>query len=124
MPVNCGNRARHADGAAVTHASVDAVRACYLAGETWACDWLVPLVNPEDGEVSVAVECGGLSWHLPDGRGYTCEYGHDHVYAEVRQKEGWDYVVDPEEAGLLAGRGVVPVAMNGGPIDIDPSAFR
>lgn len=121
MPVNCGNRNRHAAGEPITHASVDAVRACFLAEQTWVCEWLVPLMNPEDGE-TVAVDCGGLAWFLPEDRGYTCEYGHDHIYAEVRHREGWDYAADPEEAGLLAGRGIQPVAMNGGGIDIDAGA--
>lgn len=40
MPV-CGNRSRHADGKPVAHASVDAVRACCLDTEAWACQWLL-----------------------------------------------------------------------------------
>lgn len=123
MPVNCGNHSRHADGGPATHASVDAVRACYLAEETWVCNWLVALVNPEDGE-ECAAECGGLAWFLPDDRGYTCEHGHDHVNDEVRQREGWDYAADPGEAGLLAGRGIQPVAMDGGGIDVDVDAMH
>ncbi|GAA2679024.1 MULTISPECIES: hypothetical protein [Actinosynnema] len=122
MPV-CGNRSRHTDGKPVVHASVDAVRACCLADEVWACRWLVARFNHEDGEEYV-VECGGLSWHLPDDRGHTCEHGHDHIYADVREREGWDYAADPDEAGLLAGRGVHPVAMNGGAIEINYQAMR
>ena len=76
------------------------------------------------GALAVAAECGGLAWFLPEDRGYTCEYGHDHIYAEVRHHEGWDYAADPEEVGLLAGRGIQPVAMNGGGIEIDAQAMR
>ncbi|MDT7785195.1 MAG: hypothetical protein QOF58_3614 [Pseudonocardiales bacterium] len=122
MPV-CGNRARHAEGTPVAHASVAAIRACFLEEEVWPCSWLVELTNPEDGE-STYVECAGLTWYLPGNRGYACENGHEHIYDHVRADEGWDYVADPEEAGLLAGRGVRPVAMNGGSIDIDHGAFR
>lgn len=123
MPVICRNRRRHANGETVAHASVDAVRACFLADEVWACDWLAMHTHPEDGE-QYALECGGLAWGLPDGRGHTCEHGHDHIYGDVRHREGWDYAADPEEAGLLAGRGIRPVAMNGGGIDIDLAALR
>lgn len=97
--------------------------ACCLAKQIWVCDWHVPFRNDEDGE-EYAIECGGLAWYLPDDRGYTCEHGHDHVYAEVRRREGWDHAADREEAGLLAGCGIRPVAMNGGGIDIDLEAMR
>ncbi|HET6286473.1 MAG TPA: hypothetical protein VFG15_06950 [Amycolatopsis sp.] len=123
MPVTCGNRRRHPDRETATHATVAAVRACYLAREIWPCGWQTGRVNPEDGEQYV-VECDGLTWYLPDDRGYACEHGHTHIYAEVRQLEGWDYAADPEEAGLLAGRGIQPAAMNGGGIDIDHQAMR
>ncbi|WNV83108.1 hypothetical protein [Umezawaea sp. Da 62-37] len=123
MPVTCRNRKRHADDAPAVHDSVDAVRACFLAEQIWTCDWQVPARNDEDGE-DYAVDCGGLAWFLPDDRGYTCEYGHEHIHAEVRRRERWDYAADPQEAGLLAGRGIQPVAMNGGGIDIDPQAMR
>lgn len=120
MPV-CGNRARHGREVRVRHDTVEGVRACFREEEIWECGWLNELVNPEDGEI-VAVACKGVTWYLPDGRGYECEHGHDHIYCEVRASEGWDYAADPQEAGLLAGRGVHPVAMNGGPIDVDPGA--
>lgn len=123
MPVTCGNRARHADGKPAVHADVTEVRECYLGPQTWRCDWLFGVRHPEDGEI-YAVPCGARAWYLPAGRGYTCAAGHEHIYAEVRAAEGFDYAADEVEAGLLAGRGVRPVAMNGGPIDIDTGAFR
>lgn len=121
MPVKCGNRQAHADGGPAVHASVEAVRACFQAGRTWPCDWLVGETDPEDGELRTR-DCGGLAWLLPDGRGYTCEHGHEHIHDEVRRSEGWDYAADPQEAGLLAGRGVRPVAMDGGGIAVDSAA--
>lgn len=123
MPVSCGNRRRHVGGEPVTHASAAAVHACFFAEEIFTCGWRTAAVHPEDGE-HYEVECGGLSWYLRDGRGYTCEDGHEHIYAEVCHREGWDYAADSAEAGLLAGRGIRPVAMNGGPIDVDPGALR
>lgn len=121
MSVTCGNSAKHESGGPMAHASVEAVRACCQDKTIGACTWNV-LIDTEDGPM--AVECGGLMWLLADGRGYTCEFGHERIYDEVRKDEGWDYAADPEEAGLLAGRGVTPVAMNGGPIDINLEAMR
>lgn len=117
--IRCGNR-RHET--VTHHRDVATVRRCFSDTETWDCSWLVPFHYPEDGETG-SRECGGLSWYLPDGRGYECENGHDHIYDEVRAAEGWDYAADPDEAGLLAGVGVRPVAMNGGPIEINPDAM-
>jgi hypothetical protein len=116
--IRCGNR----DHTETTyHVNVDVVRRCFSATETWACAWHVPVYFEEDGEAG-SRECGGLSWHLPDGRGYECENGHDHIYDEVRAAEGWDYAADPDEAGLLAGVGVRPVAMDGTSIAINWNA--
>ncbi|WP_410646208.1 hypothetical protein [Amycolatopsis sp. cmx-4-54] len=122
MSITCGNRAGHDDGKPAIHATIDAVRACCTAGLVWACDWLLARTHPEDGE-TYTVECGGLSWHLPDGRGTTCEFGHSHIYAEVRQDERWDYAEDDEEAKRLARLGVAPFTMDGKPFDIDSDAL-
>lgn len=117
--IRCGNREHQTE---TYHRDVATVRRCFSSETTWACSWLVPFHYPEDGETYTR-ECGGLSWELPDGRGFECEHGHDHIYDEVRAVEGWDYAADPGEAGLLAGRGVAPVAMNGGSIEIDQNAM-
>lgn len=117
--IRCGNRAHEIT---TYHRDIATVRLCFSDAETWPCSWLVADFVDEDGETRVR-ECGGLSWHLRDGRGYECENGHDHVYDEVRAVEGWDYAADPDEAGLLAGVGVRPVAMDGGPIEINPDAM-
>lgn len=57
----------------------------------------------------VTSERGALSWHLAGERGYTCEAGHDHVYAEVRDREGWEYAEDEDEARQLARADATPV---------------
>jgi len=118
MTIRCGNRAAHAE--TTYHATVESVRACHR-DETWACTWLeyerdaFGLVYDEDGR-PVIRECRALAWTLPDGRGYTCERGHEHIDAEVRDREGWDYVDGPEEARRLAKVGVASVGMDGKPI--------
>jgi hypothetical protein len=100
------------------HEDAAAARRCQ-AGETWICGWQYQVYV--EGEPYIR-GCTGAAWDT--GRGFTCEWGHEHVTAEVRHAEGWDYAADPEEAGLLAGVGVQPVAMNGGGIDIDPGAMQ
>ena len=79
MSVMCANSGRHERGRPRTHASVEAVHACHFAEKTWPCNRLVEVESPERGPMSV--ECRGLSWFLPDGRGYICEYGHEVVTA-------------------------------------------
>lgn len=115
--IRCGNRQAHDER--TYHASIESVRRCFSTETTWACTWLRE-IDTEDGPG--VTECGALSWNT--ARGYECEHGHDHVYDEVRAKEGWDYAADPDEAGLLAGRGVHPVAMDGTGITINPDAMR
>jgi hypothetical protein len=99
----CGNCKVNAE-------SVASVRACYAAGKGagFACDWIVEDYGWE-GEV----------YHNPcrahavaTDRGWTCEAGHEHVVAEVRRAEGWDYAEDSDVRGLIA-HGIVPVAMDG-----------
>jgi hypothetical protein len=104
MPsITCGN----CQG---THHSVEAVRRCH-AGTAWACTWLLERWG-EDG--MYVVECGALSWE--DERGYGCEAGHTHVYAEVRHAEGWDYASDAEEADIMRKNGLDAVGPDGGSI--------
>jgi hypothetical protein len=117
--IRCGNRDHETE---TYHRDVATVRRCCSTETTWPCSWHVPVYYEEDGETGER-PCGGLSWYLPDARGYECENGHDHIYDEVRAAEGWDYAADPDEAGLLAGVGVRPVAMDGGPIEVNPAAM-
>lgn len=119
MAITCGNRAKH-DGQTGTHTTVDLVRACYLDPNTFTCDWLVEVPahwveEIEDFVDAQIVECGALAWELPDNRGWTCENGHEHIRAEVRDREGWDYAEDREEAKRLAKVGVASVQIDGRP---------
>lgn len=109
--VRCGNRNLH--GKVETyHADVAAVKACFLGDGV--CTWVVSVGHhPEDGD-ELLLECG-YALHVTD-RGWTCDGGHEHVTAEVRQAEGWDYASDEEEATQLRKHGVDAVAMNGGSI--------
>lgn len=107
MTIRCGNREAHAE--TTYHGTIEEVRACFR-GETWACTWLLGRTEyTEDGPMLRTWECGAASWHLAGDRGYTCEAGHEHVYAEVRADEGWEYAEDEDEARRLASVGVMPV---------------
>lgn len=102
--IRCGNRAKHATR--TYHETIEGVRACHR-GETWACTWLNGRTeHTEDGPVLVTSECGALAYPLPGDRGYTCEAGHEHIYAEVRADEGWEYAEDQDEAQRLERNGV------------------
>lgn len=96
----CGNcKGRH-------NRAVEA-RACY-AGNLFDCGWLV-LQHTEDGPVEV--ECGAPA--IQTDRGWSCQRGHSHVYAEVSHREGWGYAEDGFEAWNLESRGVVAMQMDG-----------
>lgn len=108
MAITCGNCNEK-------HLTVDAVRACHTR-ETFPCPWLIERpagwhVEAEDFVEASIVECGSLAWE--DERGYRCETGHEHINAEVRHHEGWDYAHDLDEARGLARVGVSSVDMQG-----------
>jgi hypothetical protein len=111
MSITCGNCHE-------THRSVEAVRRCY-AGTAHPCGWQWEerdrwgFVTDEDGR-RIVRECKALAWD--DGRATTCEDGHEHVSAEARAAEGWDYAEDADEARRLASVGVASVGMDGGSI--------
>lgn len=98
-----------------THQSVEGVRRCH-AGETSTCSWLYEArdrwgtLRDEDGS-PIIHECGALSWDT--GRALVCENGHEHVWAEARQQERWDYTESREEAAQLAKFGIDAVDMQG-----------
>lgn len=99
------------------HLTVDAVRACH-ARETFPCPWLIErpagwLPEAEDFVEATIVECGSLAWEHE--RGWECETGHEHITAEVRHREGWEYAECREEAAQLAKVGVASVDMQGRP---------
>lgn len=105
------------------HRTVAEVRSCCEAArdaaagiEVWPCTWL--LEGRYDDGSKFAYECGAPSRLTPErGEGsYACEAGHDHVPAQVRWEQCWDYAEDADEAARLSRNGTRPVAMNGGPI--------
>jgi hypothetical protein len=108
MPFTC--RARGTEPH--THEDAEVGRQHYLA-DTWTCGWLYQVRDrygverDEDGQ-EVILECSGLAWELPNGRGHTCENGHEHINIETRVAERWDYAADAGEARLLAAAGTEP----------------
>jgi hypothetical protein len=111
--ITCGNCHR-------THYSVDAVRACHFAA-TFTCGWWYYGQPMDDGERPI-LECEALAWRAE--RGTQCDHGHEHVNAETRQGEEWEYAEDEQEAGALMAHGIRPVGMDGGSINPDLATFR
>lgn len=107
--ITCGNRAAH-NGEVGFHKSVNQVKACY--GLVALCGWQSQGAWIED--FYEIIECDGII--TENERGWSCSYGHEHVTAEVRYAEGWDYASDEQEAAQLRKYGVDAVAMNGGSI--------
>jgi hypothetical protein len=99
------------------HRTADEVRLCYQAAideragmEVWPCSWL--LEGRYDDGSAFTYECM-LPTRYTDGRGsYQCDGGHDHVPAQVRYEQGWDYCTEDEAEGLMRA-GTVPVGMDG-----------
>lgn len=91
MSITCGNRARH-NGTTGTHATVAAVRACFLDPDTFTCPDLHYVrdrfgqVYDEDGRV-VTAECGALAWATDTG--HTCENGHTFTRPDARTADDW-----------------------------------
>jgi len=95
------------------HHSAAAVRACYAGATIAPCNWLVERFTPGEyvgddwlEEVTREEDCGAEA--IYDDRGFTCDAGHSHVRAEIRNAEGWEYAEDADEALLLAKAGVDP----------------
>ena len=88
-----------------------AVKACYV-DDARPCDWLVKVGRDEDGQ-EVIRDCGANT--IVTDRGWGCEAGHGHTFAEVRHAEGWTYAECEDEVKALAKAGVrgVPVAFGG-----------
>ena len=72
-------------------------------------------LRPEHEDGPVTFECRLPTRFTPErGEGsYACIGGHDHVPAEIRYDEGWDYTDDPAEAAGMMGHGVYPVQPDG-----------
>lgn len=103
-----------------THDRVDAVRAC-AAGTLTTCPWLVDVprhwvvIDEETGETdyvdATTRECGAEA--VITERGWCCAVGHEHVNAETRRAEGWDWAEEYDEALALAAAGVEPRTIDG-----------
>jgi len=76
------------------------------------CHWLVRAGYTEDGEV--IRDCAADVTFTDTG--WSCQAGHEHVTAEVRHAQGWDYAADAEEAALLRKHGTDAVHISGGSI--------
>lgn len=74
------------------------------------CDWLMDTGRYDEDGQKVIRECAHPSW--VDERGWRCAAGHEHVTAEIRYAERWDYA-DPDEAPAMARKGIRPVHMDG-----------
>lgn len=85
------------------------------------CNWLVeyipePCTDPETGEdcyyddpSPMIVECGAEVAYTDER--WQCAAGHEHVSAEARDREGWDYAEDDYDAAVIAKGGRQPVPM-------------
>jgi hypothetical protein len=83
-----------------------------------SCMWSVsyypePTTDPETGEVyyyddpfPLVRDCGAEV--VSTRRGWECAAGHSHVWAEVREAEGWEYAEDDDEAARMIKAGVEP----------------
>ncbi len=96
---SCGDR----------HHQAATVQLCHH-GLVFACPWLVQRGWDEDGQQVIA-ECGAAAWEHP--RGFACEAGHEHIDAQTRAAEGWEYAEDAGEAANLVKAGVQPYDMQG-----------
>lgn len=92
------------------HGTVAGVRACHTGHEVGPCDWLVRRGISEDGE-EIILECGADAWTT--AREWACVHGHNHVSAQQRYEESWEYAHDHMEAENLARQGVHPMRMDG-----------
>lgn len=70
-----------------------------LGREVFACRWVLEDVGFEGERHTFA--CGRPA--SADARGWVCTGGHEHVTAEARQAEGWDYFDADEIAAFRSG---------------------
>jgi hypothetical protein len=90
------------------------VKACFEAKRdgAWPCTWLIE-GRYDDGS-KFTRNCGAPTRYTDEARGiYECSAGHDHVPAQVRAAEGWDYAEDGDEAKRLTFHGTEPRTMAG-----------
>lgn len=85
------------------------------------CNWMVeyvpePIYNPDtddmefyDDPTPLIRDCGAEVAYDDDR--WRCAAGHEHVSAEARDREGWDYAEDAYDAAVIAEGGRLPVPM-------------
>jgi hypothetical protein len=65
------------------------------------CGWLVEHREFDGYDVAEWVaDCGAEL--VESARGWACAAGHEHTFAEVRDREGWDYAQDGYDVAVLA----------------------
>lgn len=113
------DRTREGSNGLHWHETTDVVRSCQQAGadeargiEVWPCGWLLE-GRYDDGSV-FTYPCPMPMRVTGPGR-VECDGGHEHVDAQQRYNEGWDYA-DEDEADGLVRAGTRPVDMQGRPL--------
>jgi len=101
------------EGCTGQHESAIEVKSCFQAKAdgAWPCSWLME-GRYDDGSL-FTFACDAPTRCTDDEGSYECDRGHSHVPAEVRNRQGWDYAEDHEEALQMVKAGVRPVAMDG-----------
>lgn len=103
------------EGCKGSHRSVAEVKACFAAkvAGAWPCTWLIegpiPTGDPDEPYYKGTFECGAPARYTDEEGSYTCDEGHAHTPAWVRDRQGWDFAADRGEAEALALAGVLPV---------------
>lgn len=115
--IYCDSKWSH-KGLRHTHESAELVKLCYAAAaderagkEVWPCSWL--LEGRYDDGSAFTYECMLPTRFTREDGSYECDGGHDHVPAQTRCEEGWDYAGDVEEATGMMRHGVRAVQPDG-----------
>ncbi len=101
-----------------------------VGGCTWMVNYIPePMYCEETGDVDyyddptpLVRDCGAESAYSDDR--FRCAAGHEHVSAETRDREGWDYAEDAYDAAVIAKGGRLPVPMGAGSTWTEADAGR
>jgi hypothetical protein len=101
------------EGCTGQHATAAEVKSCFQARAdgAWPCSWL--LEGRYDDGSRHTYACGAPTRYTDERGSYECDRGHDHVPADVRYEQGWEYAEDADEAKRLVRAGVRPVQLDG-----------